>query len=219
MNPDLQPIGDITLRGVPGLVFLGAALGGIGTLRQVLSSLPSDFPAAVVIIPRPEGGAPATLSRLLATHSALPVVEAKEGEQLEAGRVYVAPRGQRLVIRDCRFSRRVGRKPSGLPPLVDPLFVSASSGHPGPVIAVALAGCDVDSMRTAHRVCDFLIAQDPDTATPPLHTPSVDLAGIVDLVLSPAEIGQTLIELASDRASTRWSVRRHVATDPGKSAV
>lgn len=79
------------------IIVIGASAGGIDALTRVLADLPSDLPAAVVIV---QHRAPtrSVLVEILARRCALPVSEAREGERLSAGHVYLARADEHLTI-------------------------------------------------------------------------------------------------------------------------
>ena len=169
------PSGDAPARIYPGpaqppcLVVIASSLGGIQALRHILSHLPADLPASVVVVQHLEPGRRSRLAEVLGMVSALPVCEAQGGEALNDGRVFVAPPdrhlvvdgGGRLQLSDAppvRFSR----------PAADPLFASAADRFGAGVVAVVLTGCDSDGslgVRAIKECGGIVLVQDPATAT------------------------------------------------------
>src|SRR5262249_60943726 len=80
------------------LVALVASAGGLAALTAVLSHLPADFPAAVVVLQHLDPNRPSLLSEILGRHSGLPVCEAHHGDLLRRGVVFVAPPGHHLLV-------------------------------------------------------------------------------------------------------------------------
>ena len=58
---------------------------------EVLSRLPAEFPAAIVVVQHVEPSRHSLMSDIIGRRTALPVKEAAEGDQLLAGHVYFAP--------------------------------------------------------------------------------------------------------------------------------
>jgi two-component system chemotaxis response regulator CheB len=80
------------------LVAIASSLGGPKALSHLLSMLPSDFPAPIVICQHISSGFTEGLARWLSTGSALEVIEGEHGASLRAGTVYLAPSGAHLQV-------------------------------------------------------------------------------------------------------------------------
>ena len=80
------------------LVAIGASAGGPAALAELLSGLPADFPAAVVVIQHIDAAFTAGLVAWLGRQSALRVRAAEAGLAPNAGEVYVATGDRHLVL-------------------------------------------------------------------------------------------------------------------------
>ena len=80
------------------LVAIGASAGGPAAVADVLSALPADFPAAVVVVQHIDGQFSQGLVDWLGTRSRLPVRAAQSGERPMAGEVRVAMSEHHLVV-------------------------------------------------------------------------------------------------------------------------
>lgn len=74
-----------------GVVLVVAGLGGPDAVRQLLSGLPANFPRAIVLRQRLEGGQYDKLVRQMQRASSMPVLLAQAGDPVNAGNVYVLP--------------------------------------------------------------------------------------------------------------------------------
>lgn len=81
------------------LVAIGASTGGPQALQAVLSGLPGDFPAPVLVVQHIAPGFLQGLVEWLAGSCALPVRIAGHGETLQPGQVYIAPDGFQMEVR------------------------------------------------------------------------------------------------------------------------
>lgn len=110
------------------LVAIGTSTGGPRALQQVLSELPGDFPAPVVVVQHMPPGFTRSLSKRLNDLCQLKVVEASDGMMVESSTVYVAPGGSHMIIVRAadRYYVSLNRNPlvSGHRPSVDCLFES-----------------------------------------------------------------------------------------------
>jgi two-component system chemotaxis response regulator CheB len=77
------------------IVVMGASAGGLDVLRQILSDLPPDLPAAVLV--HVSADAPGLLATVLGRRCALPVEEARDGAPIRSGRVWPEKRSAERV--------------------------------------------------------------------------------------------------------------------------
>jgi len=80
------------------LVALGASTGGPQALAAVLSKLPRDLSAAVVIVQHIDDGFAAGLASWLTDRTGFPVALARHGDVPRAGTAYLAGTGEHLVL-------------------------------------------------------------------------------------------------------------------------
>ena len=73
------------------LVVVGSSAGGIGALSGLVSSLPDDFDAPIVVAQHLDPNRESHLQKILARKSPLPVKTVTEHEPLRAGVVFVVP--------------------------------------------------------------------------------------------------------------------------------
>ncbi|WP_248926354.1 protein-glutamate methylesterase/protein-glutamine glutaminase [Paenibacillus hamazuiensis] len=111
------------------LVAIGTSTGGPRALHQVLSQIPANFPAPIVVVQHMPPNFTKSLSQRLDSISPIHVMEAEDGLPLRSGWAYVAPGGMHMVvvrehgkgykIRLTKDEPRSGHRPS-----VDMLFES-----------------------------------------------------------------------------------------------
>jgi two-component system chemotaxis response regulator CheB len=78
------------------VVGIGASAGEVSALPIVLSALPANFPATILVVLHMGPRGPSYLARMLARDCRLPVRYAVDGEALEPATVFVAPPGAHL---------------------------------------------------------------------------------------------------------------------------
>lgn len=152
---------------VPRLVVVGASAGGVEALCRLLALLPADLPAAVLVVMHMAPAAPSVLPRIFARAGALPVEEAIHGMPIEAGRVYVAPGDQHLVVDGDSLALEHGPRENGHRPALDPLFRSAAREHGPRVAGVVLSGNLSDGTHGLAQVAGhggLTLVQDPAEA-------------------------------------------------------
>ncbi|HEY4446251.1 MAG TPA: chemotaxis response regulator protein-glutamate methylesterase [Steroidobacteraceae bacterium] len=151
------------------LVTIGASAGGPAALTAVLSGLPKDFPAAVVIVQHVDERFAQGMAEWLSRDSALPVRVAKEGDRPIVGTVLLAGTNDhlRFITRD-----RLGYTPEprelAYRPSVDVFFASVGAHWPGEAVGVVLTGMGRDGaqgLKTLRDQGHYTIAQDEATST------------------------------------------------------
>lgn len=159
------------VAGARTIIVLGASAGGVQALAKVLSTLPADVPAAVAIVLHSGPGSPHLLADIWNEHSTLPVAYASEDEQLEEGRVYVAPPDRHLEVDDQgRLHLTDGPPLHHSRPSVDRLFETAVKAFGSRTIGVILTGGDGDGaagMRAIHAAGGIGVVQEPSDAKDP----------------------------------------------------
>ncbi len=175
-------------------VVIGASAGGLTALATILSRLPQNYPAPVVIVQHvKEEGTDGYRAVFLGKRCPLPVKEAIDKEPLKPGIVYLAPAGYHLLIEEpgplplsvappVNFSR----------PSIDVLFESAAAVLGEQLIGVILTGANSDGSRGIKKIKEYggyTMVQDPSEA----EVPAMPLAAIecadIDAILPLERIG------------------------------
>jgi len=149
------------------VVTIGASSGGVEALSRLVGGLPTDLPAAVLVVVHFPEGVPSALPRILNRAGSLEAVHPEDGDRVERGRVYVAPPGFHLLVEDGRVRLACGPKENGHRPAVDPLFRSAAVAYGPRVVGIVLTGADDDGaagLAAIKRRGGVAVAQDPDDA-------------------------------------------------------
>jgi len=147
------------------LVAIGASAGGPTALAQLLSNLPGDFSAPVVIVQHLDAQFADGLARWLDAQTPLQVRLARDDDQPKPGTVLIAGRARHLVFVS---PTRVGytRTPANCPyqPSIDVFFKTTGQFWRGRVIGVVLTGMGRDGaegLRGLRQGGHHTIVQDP----------------------------------------------------------
>lgn len=151
------------------LVTIGASAGGPAALTAVLSGLPKDFPAAVVIVQHVDERFAQGMAEWLSRDSALPVRVAKEGDRPIVGTVLLAGTNDHLrFITPDRLGYTPEPRELAYRPSVDVFFASVGAHWPGEAVGVVLTGMGRDGaqgLKTLRDQGHYTIAQDQATST------------------------------------------------------
>lgn len=127
------------------VVAIGASTGGPPLLRQILSALPADFGAAVLVVQHMADGFTENFVHWLNLSSSLPVRLAKNGTRILPGQVYMAPDGCHLELGPGdRIVLSNAAAENGLRPAVSALFRSVAfrCGRQGAGVILTGMGSD-----------------------------------------------------------------------------
>lgn len=86
---------------VPKIAVIGTSTGGPRALQEVIPNLPEKLPIPVLVVQHMPPGFTGPLAKRLDGISKVNVCEAREGDQLEAGTVYIAPAGKHTTLFGC----------------------------------------------------------------------------------------------------------------------
>jgi two-component system chemotaxis response regulator CheB len=127
------------------VVALAASAGGLRAIEQVLAALPADFPAAIVVVQHLDPRHRSLMASILSRHTALTVQEAREGDRLRPGMVFIAPPNRHLLVNpDGSLSLSQSELVHFVRPSADLLFESVAASFKERAIAVVLTGTGSD---------------------------------------------------------------------------
>ena len=128
------------------IVAIGASTGGPQALAKVLSYLPVNFPAPVLVVQHVDEHFAPGLVSWLQHHTALTVRIAKDGEPLSGRGVWVAGSRDHMIFNDEDGKLYYTSQPRDTPyrPSVDALFGSLAEEHRALRVGVLLTGMGRD---------------------------------------------------------------------------
>jgi two-component system chemotaxis response regulator CheB len=205
--PAAEEITPLRLRQMPltppRVLVIGASTGGPQALNRLVVQIDTVIQRAPVLITQ---HMPPTFTAVLAEHlarvSKFPVREASDGEEVNAGAIYLAPGGKHLKVerRDDMAVIAIDDGPmvNFCKPAVDPLFASAAQVWGSKVLALVLTGMGSDGLAGAKEIVaagGHVIAQDEETSVVWGMPGQVTNAGLCSAVLSLPEIGGRITRL------------------------
>jgi two-component system chemotaxis response regulator CheB len=182
------------------IVTIGASAGGIEALIGLLEKLPATLPAAIAVVIHRPPMYQSQLARILDRRSALTVLEPADGDRVEPGNVYLAPRDHHLVFAENVIRLNRGPQQHRFRPAVDPLFMSAAEVYGPRVVGILLSGGGADGVRGLIAIKargGLSLVQDPSEARNPTMPASAIADDDVDAVLRLEQIGDALLVLTT----------------------
>jgi two-component system, chemotaxis family, protein-glutamate methylesterase/glutaminase len=152
------------------IIAIGISTGGPIALQYVLSQIPGDFPASIVIVQHMPEGFTDMFARRLDECCALEVQEAKSGDLLLAGRVLICPGNRHMMVRRMPRGEMVvlsdGPTINGHRPSVDVLFHSVAQEFALTAVGILMTGMGDDGaegLGAIKAAGGVTIAQSEDT--------------------------------------------------------
>ena len=146
------------------MVAIGASAGGPAALAQLLSGLPKEFPASIIVVQHVDEKFASGMADWLNQISPLPVRIAKEGDRPIVGGVLLAGTGDHLEFKTAdKLGYSTDPRNSAYRPSIDVFFESISRRWKGQAAAVLLTGMGRDGavgLRTLRDRGWHTIAQD-----------------------------------------------------------
>ena len=149
------------------VVALGASTGGPQALAQILSELPPQFPASILVVQHVDAQFTPGLASWLQNHSRMPVALAREGEVLLPGHVWIACSSEHMVYVNGLAHYTPEPLQVAHSPSIDVLFTSLAQPHKAPRIGVLLTGMGRDGaagLLALRQAGALTVAQNAETS-------------------------------------------------------
>lgn len=198
------------------LVVIGGSAGSVGPLRTILSSLPPDFPAAIVIVLHVPSDSTGIFNTVAAASASLPVHAAKDGMKIERGHIYLGIPNYHLIVQDGILRLGSGPRENLVRPSIDPLFRSAAASRGSCAIGVILSGMmndGADGLRAIKRCAGIALVQSPhDSAASDMPLAALE-ATSVDLSTEAENLGSAIMRHVNQEAEPARQVERDILVE------
>ena len=180
------------------LVAIGTSTGGPVALQRVLTQLPANFPAPLVLIQHMPAAFTKAFAERLDKLCQISVKEAADGDILRPGLALLAPGGKQMMV-DARGVIRIlpGDERLNYKPCVDITFGSVAKSYQDKVLAVVLTGMGADGREGARLLKQGgsqIWAQDEASCVIYGMPMAVVKANLADAIYPLEEIGKHLAE-------------------------
>lgn len=187
---------------------IGCSTGGPNALATLFQGIPRDIAVPVFITQHMPPLFTKLLADRLANQTGLSVTEAKSGDLVEPGKVYIAPGDYHMtVVRDgvkTRVALNQDAPENSCRPAVDVMFRSIAKLYGPGVLGTVLTGMGQDGARGAQDIVDAggsLIVQDAASCVVPSMPGAVVAAGLSEAEYPIDRLAQELM----------FRIRRHLA--------
>jgi two-component system chemotaxis response regulator CheB len=189
----------------PSILAIGCSTGGPQALGALLKRMPR-LAMPVVVVQHMPAGFTAMLAEHLDRLGAMRCAEAKDGEALVAGRVFLAPGDRHLLVESAAGGMRA-RITTDPPenfcrPAVDPMLRSVVRAAGGRVLAVILTGMGHDGLEGCRAVVAAggqVLAQDEASSVVWGMPGAVARAGLPSWLAPPEALAERIAAIAAER--------------------
>jgi two-component system chemotaxis response regulator CheB len=194
-----------------GVVAIGASTGGPTALQIVLTRLPWNLPAGILVSQHMPRGFTKPFTERLAKLTRIKVKEAADGDIVEAGKALVCPGGHNMTLKKKNQVMRVMLKEATgrdkYVPSVD-LMMSSAAEHFGPMtVGVVLTGMGNDGKAGVVEIKKkggYTIAEAESTAVIFGMPNEAIKTGVVDRVLPLHKIPGEIIMTVTGKRDRKW---------------
>lgn len=202
---------------------IGASAGGLEALLELLPQLVKTGRNRYIVAQHmSKTGHAELVVRVLGRKSALPVVEATDGVQVEPDVVYLLPAGSDGVFDNGRIHLRDPSSDALSTPSVDALFASVARNSGNAAIAVVLSGAGSDGVAGARAVQlhgGTVLVQGAGSSSVHGMTAAVIRQDLADAVLTPLQIAERINLLAPAKPVVPPSTRHPYTGSPKLQAM
>ena len=191
------------------IIVIGASTGGPQTVEVILSCLPIDFPAPIVVVQHvPNLFFAQSLSEHLCRRCGLRAKVVEDHDTLQAGIVYVASGGCHTTLRRLGNEEVVIQiteaKDCSLTPSIDLAMESAARIFERNTVGIILSGMGRDGVEGARAVKDYggtIIVQDESSLIFGMPKAVIE-AGLADHILPAGRIADAVMECLANGGHT-----------------
>jgi len=183
------------------VVLIGISTGGPPALQEILPQFPKEFPLPIVVAQHMPPGFTKPMAERFDKLSPLNVNEAKDGDILKPGKIFIGKAGFHIKIkkRGSTAYLNITEEPKDTlyHPQIDIMFETAAEVFGGDVIAVIMTGMGSDGTEGLKQLKmhnAFVIGQNKETSAI-YGMPKVAYeSGVVDKILPLKQIPETIIK-------------------------
>ena len=180
------------------IVAIGASAGGLKALSEVLSGLPPDLPAPVLIVQHLDPRHKSLMAEILQRHCKMKVMEAEHEEIIAPSVVYIAPPNKHMLVSEGKIVLTSSDFVHFSRPSIDLMFESVAAVFGDKAIGVILSGTGMDGSMGIKAIKErggTTIAQNEETSEH-FGMPQAAIAtGSVDFILPIQDIAHAMLTL------------------------
>ncbi len=158
--------------------------------------MPANNSMAFVLIPHLDPRHESLMVQLLARHTDMPVMEARDRLSLQADYIYIIPPGRNLTLRDGVIQLSHPPERSGAETAIDPFLLSLAEDQRDHAICIILSGTGSRGtlgLKAVKAAGGMVMVQEPSTAEYDRMPRSAIDTGLTNYVLPPGDMPEVLM--------------------------
>lgn len=190
----------VPCRGMRDIVSIGVSTGGPPAVQKVLSSLPANFPACILIAQHMPAAFTGPFAKRLDNVCQIHVTEAQDGDKIKPGHAYVAPGGKHMqvVMRGPLPEISITTEPTSAlyKPSANVLMESVGRNMGRKSLGVILTGMGNDGMegmKVLKEKGGYILAQNENSCVVYGMPKAVVDAGLADQVIDIEQMAEAII--------------------------
>jgi len=175
---------------------IGSSAGGLDALKKFFMQMPPDSGSGFVLVTHLDPTHKSAMVELLNRYTSMDVIQVEDGMKVEPNHVYVIPPNKDMAILNGVLQLLEPSEPHGLRMPINLFLKSLAEDQKDNAICIILSGFGVDGtigLKEIKSEGGMTIAQDPKTAESDSMPISAIKTGIVDFILPPEEMPNTII--------------------------
>ena len=182
------------------IIAVGASAGGLEALKSFFKNIPSSDNNTYIVIQHLSPDYKSMMGELLKRDTNLPIEQIEDEMKPEAGKIYLIPPVNNLVLENgiLRLKEKPKNHTLNLP--IDMFFESLASERREQAIGVILSGTGSDGTRGTRTIKEndgMIMVQDPEEAKFDGMPKSAINTGVVDYILPVEKMGEELRDFIS----------------------
>jgi len=183
----------------PPLTVVGmvASAGGLAAFKAFFQTMPADSGMTFVLIPHLDPQHESLMAPLLSKQTRMPVMEAEEGQRLEANHVYVIPPNHCLALHEGVIQLSAPPSRGAGETAIDPFLRSLAEDQQEQAVCIILSGTGTHGslgLKAVKGAGGMAMVQEPATAEYDRMPQSAIDTGLADYVLPPGQMPEELIK-------------------------
>lgn len=182
-------------------IVIGASAGGVDALLKILGGLPAHYRLPIFVVLHMRDDRESRLAEVFQQHVAVPVRQAKDKEEIQAGVLYFAGPGYHLSLEsDYSFSLSGEDAVHYSRPAIDILMSSAADVYGASLAGFLLTGANQDGaegLAAIQQAGGLTIVQDPHEAQIDVMPKAAIARNQPDLILTLREMHTLLMKLGT----------------------
>lgn len=161
---------------------------------------------AILIVEHLDPRRKSQIPQLLARKTSLAVKEARDGEPVHRGTIYVCPADEHLLVSGDKIQLAHSRLIRFSRPSIDVMFASVAATYGKHAIGVILSGSNrdgADGIAAIKSAGGITVAQSPETAEYRIMPQAAIDTGCIDYIVPLDKMGRTLSRLSRDKTQRK----------------